>query len=80
MMNLPGGYAVTDVFHAANVKRACPEGAVSIVNNHAVIDYDKCVGCVACTVKCRKKIIVDTLHDLTKVKEKVAFCKMQRRI
>ena len=54
-------------------ERACPEGAVSIVNNHAVIDYDKCVGCVACTVKCRKKIIVDTLHDLTKLKEKVAF-------
>lgn len=56
-------------------ERACPEGAVSIVNNHAVIDYEKCVGCVACTVKCRKKIIVDTLHDLTKLKDKVAFVK-----
>lgn len=53
--------------------RACPEGAVDIVDYHAVIDYDKCVGCVACTVKCKKKIIVDTLHDLTKLKEKVAF-------
>lgn len=54
-------------------ERACPEGAVTIVNNHAVIDYEKCVGCVACTVKCRKKIIVDTLHDLTALKDKVAF-------
>ena len=35
----------------------------------------KCVGCVACAVKCRKKIIVDTFHDITKVKEKVAFVK-----
>ncbi|MDO4481313.1 MAG: 4Fe-4S binding protein [Bacillota bacterium] len=54
-------------------ERACPEGAVSIENNHAVIDYDKCVGCTACTVKCRKKIIVDTLHNLAELKEKVAF-------
>ena len=56
-------------------ERACPEGAVSIVDNHAVIDYDKCVGCVACMVKCRKKIIVDTLHDLTALKSNVAFVK-----
>ena len=28
--------------------RACPEGAVDIVAYNAVIDYDKCVGCVAC--------------------------------
>ena len=39
-------------------ERACPEGAVHIVDNHAVIDYEKCVGCVACMVKCKKKIIV----------------------
>ena len=56
-------------------EQACPEGAVHIVNNHAEIDYDKCVGCVACTVKCKKKIIVDTLHDLTALKSNVAFVK-----
>ncbi|MBR3394752.1 MAG: 4Fe-4S dicluster domain-containing protein, partial [Firmicutes bacterium] len=54
-------------------ERACPEGAVTIQDNHAVIDYEKCVGCTACSVKCRKKIIVDTAHDLAVLKEKVAF-------
>lgn len=51
----------------------CPRGAVSLVDHRAVIDYSKCVGCVTCTVVCKKKIIVDTLHDLTKVKGEVAF-------
>ncbi|QIB68467.1 4Fe-4S dicluster domain-containing protein [Aminipila butyrica] len=54
-------------------QEVCPQDAISMVNNCAVIDYDKCVGCVACTVKCRKKIIVDELHDLRKLKETVAF-------
>lgn len=54
-------------------EEACPQNAISIVDNCAVIDYDKCVGCVACTVTCRKKIIVDEIHELTKIKDKVAF-------
>lgn len=56
-------------------EKACPQDAVHIIDNCAVIDYDKCVGCVACAVKCKKKIIVDELHDLTKVKEEIAFVK-----
>ncbi len=54
-------------------EEACPQNAVSIIENCAVIDYEKCVGCVACAFKCRKKIIVDELHDLTKLKDKIAF-------
>ena len=54
-------------------EKACPVTAITLVDNCAVIDYEKCVGCVACTVKCTKKIIIDDIHDLTKLKDKVAF-------
>ena len=58
---------------------ACPKDAIEMVYGDKVdgrfarIDYSKCEGCITCTVKCRKKIIVDTLHDLTEAKETVAF-------
>ena len=58
---------------------SCPKGAIEMVvgndvqGRYARIDYSKCEGCITCTLKCRKKIIVDTLHDLTKAKEEVAL-------
>lgn len=58
---------------------ACPKDAIEMIYDDKVdgrfarIDYSKCEGCITCTVKCRKKIIVDTLHDLTKAKETVAL-------
>ena len=54
-------------------ERACPEGAVSIIDNHAVIDYEKCVGCVASAGTWRRESVVDTVDDLTVLKDKVAF-------
>ena len=35
----------------------CPSEAITIENNHAVIDHDKCTGCGTCEEKCPKKII-----------------------
>jgi len=38
--------------------RVCEYGAVSVENNIARIDYDKCTGCGACAEKCPSKIII----------------------
>lgn len=37
--------------------RACEQGAVTIVNNLAVVDHDKCIGCGKCAEKCPVKAI-----------------------
>ena len=38
-------------------EKNCPGEAVTIVNNHAVIDYSKCISCGLCADKCPKKLI-----------------------
>ena len=38
-------------------KKICPEDAISIVNNLATIDYDKCRHCGLCATVCPKKLI-----------------------
>lgn len=38
-------------------KKQCEAGAIEIVNNLAVIDYEKCTGCGKCAAKCPRKII-----------------------
>jgi len=37
--------------------RNCPQQAVTLVNNVAVIDYAKCSSCGTCVTKCPKKVI-----------------------
>jgi len=41
-------------------QKVCPEGAIKIENNLAIIDYDKCTSCMACVNKCPMKTIVAT--------------------
>lgn len=38
-------------------KKVCPSDAITVENNLAKIDYDKCTGCQECVVKCPTKII-----------------------
>ena len=41
-------------------ERACPTGAMRLVGNVPVIDYQKCDGCGACVEKCPRKVILRT--------------------
>jgi ferredoxin len=33
-------------------EKTCPNGAITIINNLAVIDYNKCTNCGACVNEC----------------------------
>jgi len=37
----------------------CPAGAMSIEDNHAVINQNRCIACGMCAVKCPRGVIVD---------------------
>ena len=41
-------------------KKICPEGAISVTNNLAIIDYSKCTNCGLCATVCPKKLIKDS--------------------
>lgn len=38
-------------------EKNCPNGAISVVDNLAEIDYEKCTSCGICAEKCPKKVI-----------------------
>lgn len=38
-------------------QKNCPEGAITVKDFVASIDYEKCTGCGICTTKCPKKVI-----------------------
>ena len=40
--------------------KVCPNGAITLQNNLAVIDYSKCTGCGICASKCLSKCILQT--------------------
>lgn len=37
--------------------KVCEHDAIKVVDNHAIIDYEKCVGCGACAEVCKREII-----------------------
>ena len=50
-------------------KKICPNEAITITNNLAVIDYSKCDNCGLCATVCPKKLIKDSnVENLQKAK------------
>jgi Fe-S-cluster-containing hydrogenase component 2 len=41
-------------------KKICPNEAITIEKNLAIIDYSKCDSCGLCATVCPKKLIVNT--------------------
>lgn len=44
-------------------QKNCPTGAIELSNNLAVIDYDKCSGCMKCSEVCPRKCILPFRPD-----------------
>jgi len=63
-------------------EKACKFDAVHVIDNVAVIDYEKCVNCSQCVIKCPKKIIQGKLETKkARINEKLCvgctICKKQ---
>ena len=44
-------------------EKNCPQGAVKVVNNCAVIDHELCIDCGVCAEKCPKKVITSKVKS-----------------
>lgn len=53
-------------------ERVCLSDAIKVVDDVAIINYDKCTGCMACVKRCPSKIIQGIPEE--KVEEKCAAC------
>lgn len=56
-------YCKTGCIGCKICEKSCPSDAIKVIDNHAVIDYEKCISCGLCADKCPKKLI----HKTTKV-------------
>jgi Na+-translocating ferredoxin:NAD+ oxidoreductase RNF subunit RnfB len=48
-----------------NCAKVCQYGALQVVDGHAVVDPEKCTGCLACTHACPRNLIVAIPADST---------------
>ncbi|WP_319001913.1 RnfABCDGE type electron transport complex subunit B [Clostridium algoriphilum] len=55
--------------------KVCPTQAITMVNNLATIDFEKCVHCGKCAAKCPTKVISKPLKDQVNMSETVEAVK-----
>ena len=63
-------YAVSDLCRGCishRCQQSCPVGAISIVNNKALIDSEKCIECGRCKAACPYDAIADILRPCMRV-------------
>lgn len=53
------GYCEIGCIGCKLCQRACEQGAITVNDNLARIDYDKCTNCAVCVEKCPRKLIID---------------------
>lgn len=39
-------------------EKSCPNDAITVIDNHAVIEYSRCINCGVCVIECPKNVIV----------------------
>ena len=44
-------------------EKNCPQDAIHVIDNVAVIDYTKCTSCGVCVEKCPRKVLLDIHED-----------------
>lgn len=71
------GVVIRDICSAGCIgcklcEKNCQYGAVTVLDNIAHIDYEKCTNCGTCVVKCPKHVIVGVLPEPQTAPEKAA--------
>ena len=45
--------------------KKCPTGAITVKDNLASIDYEKCINCGECVAACPRKLIVNASESVS---------------